>query len=107
MSGGHFDYIEYQIVEQLSGEWRDEEINDLFYDLFEAPLWGNRTGGLMGALDYWQSGDIEEWSYRKYVNKFKDKWFKRTSEDRVNFYANKLQAQCEKYKKELAGELVI
>lgn len=107
MSGGHFNYIEYQIVEQLSGEWRDLEIDELFYDLFEAPLWGNRTGGLMGALDHWLSGDVEEEAYRECVNTFKDKWFKRSNKYRVEFYAGKLQEQCDRMKKELSGALVI
>ena len=107
MSGGHFDYINDRISYEMQGVWRDEEINELFNDLFCAPLWGDRTGGLATALDFWLSGDVGEDKYREYVNKFKDKWFRRTPKNRVDFYTDKLQEQCDRMKKELSGALVI
>ena len=104
MSGGHFDYENYSIGDRMQGQWHDEEINELFDDLFNAPLWGHREGGLATALDFWLSGDVDEETYREYVAKFKKKWFHRTPNNRVEFYQDKLQKYCDKLKEEL-GEI--
>lgn len=101
MSGGYFDYVNENVRWTMEGKWRDEEINELFYDLFCAPLWGSREGGLATALDFWLEGDIDEEVYREYVAKFKKKWFKRTNEDSVKLYQEKLQEYCDKLKKEM------
>lgn len=103
MSGGRFNYNNEIIGWEMDGEWEDEELNELFHDLFCAELWDGRNGGLAMALDYWLSSDIGEESYRKYVAAFKKKWFGRTSEDRVEFYQQKLQEHCDKLKKELGA----
>ena len=103
MSGGRFDYVNDQIAYEMEGKWHDDELNDLFYDLFCAPLWGYRAGGLATALDFWLSGDVGEETYREYVEKFKAKWFGRTQEARVEFYKQKLQERCDELKRELAG----
>lgn len=101
MSGGHFNYTNSSIAWEMEGQWHDEELNELFYDLFCAPLWGSRTGGLATALDFWLSSDVSEETYREYVAKFKEKWFRRTPKNRVEFYQNKLQEHCDKLKKEM------
>ena len=101
MSGGHFNYDNYNIGYTMDGQWQDEEINELFNDLFVGNLWGQRSGGLAGALDYWLADDISEETYREYVDKFKKKWFHRTPGNRVEFYQNKLQDYCDKLKKEM------
>lgn len=104
MSGGHFDWLNSRIGEEMHGQWHDEEINELFDDLFNAPLWGHREGGLATALDFWLAGDIGEDDYREWVKKFKKKWFHRTPNNRVEFYQDKLQKYCDKLKEEL-GEV--
>lgn len=104
MSGGYFDYTNCRVGWEMEGKWRDEEINELFYDLFCADLWGDRSGGLAAALDFWLCSDVNEEKYREYVAKFKAKWFNRTPKNRVEFYQNKLQEHCDKLKKEL-GEI--
>ena len=101
MSGGHFNYANNTVQWEMEGKWHDEEINELFYDLFCADLWDGRNGGLATALDFWLSSDIGEESYREYVAAFKKKWFNRTQEDRVEFYKNKLQEHCDKLKEEM------
>lgn len=93
MSGGHFDYAQYSTQEAFEGVWRDAEINDLFYDLFCAPLWRNRTGGLAEALDLYESGDIGEDAYREEVAKFKKKWFKQSRSKRLRGYVDEQCAQ--------------
>lgn len=105
MSGGHFNIDTHLIGDDMEGEWRDEEINELFHDLFCAELWNGRYGGLASALDYWLAGDVSEEVYREYVHKFKEKWFNRTKEDRVEFYCAKLQEKCDELKGELVGEI--
>lgn len=102
MSGGHFNYANNTVQWEMDGKWEDEEINELFYDLFCADLWDGRNGGLATALDFWLSSDICEETYREYVAAFKKKWFNRTPEDRVEFYQNKLQEHCDKLKEEMS-----
>lgn len=105
MSGGYFFLDTHQIGHAMEGEWQDEEINELFHDLFCAELWNGRYGGLASALDYWLAGDVSKEAYREYVRKFKEKWFNRTKEDRVEFYCAKLQEKCDELKGELVGEI--
>lgn len=102
MSGGYFEYENSHLAYEMEGRWQDEELNELFYDLFCADLWGNRSGGVATALDFWLSGDITEEKYREHVKKFKDKWFGRTDEQRVAFYQDKMQEYCDKLKYELS-----
>lgn len=117
MSGGHFDIYGTSVAEELYGQWRDEEINELFFDLFgsgwcaysrpfgtrldAAPReseFGPRGGGLFESLDFWLSGDIGEEEYRKDVAAFKAKWLaKRTPKSRVAFY----EGQFETYAREI------
>lgn len=102
MSGGHFSYINERVSWEMEGKWEDEELNELFHDLFCADLWDYRDGGLATALDFWLSGDIGEETYREYVAAFKKKWFNRTPKDRIEFYQNKLQEHCDKLKEEMS-----
>lgn len=128
MSGGHFDIYSSTVADELDGEWRDEEINELFFDLFgggwsrrsrifgksydEPPRdseFGPRKGGLFESLDFWLAGDISEESYRKDVAKFKKKWLvKKTPKNRVEYYQSRFEEYAreivEKFKDEL-GEV--
>ncbi len=109
MSGGHFDVYTGNLVDELQGEWQDEEINDLFEDLFgrgwngkrsvfghRSPYvehdkveFGPRGGGLFESLDFWLSGDTSEEDYRDDVRRFKEKWFRKTPKNRVEYYQRK------------------
>ena len=100
MSGGHFGWN--HMPDDLDGEWRDEEINELYRDLFCGGDFSVRGyGGLFQSLDFWLSGDIEESGYRDAVARFKAKWLGRTPKNRVAFYENRLQEACDRYKREL------
>lgn len=104
MSGGHFNYSQDRTVEDFGGEWRDEEINELFADLFGDGCWGSQDReNLAHELDWWLSGDTSEKDYREAVKRFKEKWFRRTPRNRTEFYAGRLQEACERYKSELTG----
>lgn len=49
MSGGHFNYMDFDC---LDGEWRDEELNELFRDLFVGADFSIRGyGGLNTARE--------------------------------------------------------
>lgn len=100
MSGGHFGY-NYS-PQDLDGEWRDEEINELFNDLMCGGEFSVRGyGGLLQSLDFWLSSDTDEKSYRKAVAAFKAKWMHRTPRNRVEFYQRKLQEYTDQLKKEM------
>lgn len=102
MSGGHFDYAQYITREAFEGQFCDAEINDLFYDLFCAPLWGSRTGGLAEALDLWQAGDIGGDAYREEIMKFKRKWFEQSRLKHLKGYVDQ---HCEELHDQLITEL--
>ena len=102
MSGGElFDY-RYPNFDEADGKWADEEINELYHDLFCGGDFSVRGyGGLAQSLDFWISGDTCEEDYREAAARFKKKWFHRTPKQRVEFYQNKLQVDCDRYKREL------
>ena len=120
MSGEHFYGCEPSAVgSTYCGQWRDEELNALFFDLFGCGWKGYRmphtgrlrkaefgdtkssdeyTGGLAEALDMYLDCDISEETYREQVARFKRKWLaKRTPKNRVEFY----QSQFEEYAKDI------
>lgn len=101
MSGGRFGYVQDRVAEEMCGQWRDEELDALFYDLFRAHLWGDREGGLATALDLWLSDDVDEDAYREQVAKFKRRWLNRSQGQRAEFYARRLQKRCDELKEEL------
>ena len=97
MSGGAlFDY-RYPDFSEASGKWADKELDELFDDLFVNGKFAVRGyGGLIQSLDFFVSGDIGEESYRDAVRRFKDKWFRRTPRDRVEFYQAKIRDYAER-----------
>lgn len=76
MSGGSHGYICYRIEEELCGQMYDAELNDLMKDIVE----------LAHDLEWYDSSDISEESYKKTVAEFKRKWFKAKREDRLKVY---------------------
>ena len=105
MSGGAlFDYT-YPNLGEADGKWHDEELNELYHDLFCGSDFSVRGyGGLSQSLDFWLSGDTSEEDYREAVAMFKSKWMHRTPRNRVEFYQCKLQEYADKCKKEM-GEV--
>ena len=130
MSGGHFYGYHGDIdLDALRGAWRDEELNELFEDLFGLGYDGRRTifgytspymehntvefgprgGGLFESLDFWLSGDTTEEDYLADLKRFKAKWFKRTPKNRAEYYQQKFEQYArellDKFKEELGGEV--
>lgn len=125
MSGGHFNYKNEDVAYEMCGQWRDEELNELFFDLFggdgyRSPFagcgskpreceFGVRGGGLAEALDFWLACDIGEEAYREQVERFKRKWLiKKTPANRVEFYRQRFREYAEniaaEFERQLCGE---
>ena len=103
MSGGYFDYAQASVADEFDGQWHDAELDDLFHDLFVAPIGdGHRAGGLAEALDLWLSDDWSEADYRREVAKFKQKWFKASRSKRLEGYVDQ---RCDELKAELHAML--
>lgn len=102
MSGGElFDYT-WPNLEEADGKWADEEMNELYHDLFVGGEFSVRGyGGLCQSLDFWLSSDTREEDYRDALSRFKAKWFHRLPKNRVEYYEGKLQQACDRYKMEL------
>lgn len=73
MSGGSYNYIYSRLKDECGNNMYDEEMNDLINDLCE----------VLHDLEWWQSCDTSEESYRKTLTKFKKKWFKGNREERL------------------------
>lgn len=76
MSGGSYNYIYCRLEEECDGRMYDAEMNDLIRDLCE----------VLHDLEWWQSCDTSEDSYRKVLSDFKQKWFKGDREQRLKGY---------------------
>ena len=94
MSGGSHDYICFKIQEELCGQMRDAELNDLVQDV----------ANLAHDLEWADSCDISYEDYKTSIHKFKEKWFESDRHQRLKNY---IDSEIEKTKKslyELIGE---
>lgn len=73
MSGGAYDYRFEDLKNTYVGKMHDIELDKLMKDL----------AGVLKALEWWQSGDTEQETYRKVVKTFKEKWLGVSQEERV------------------------
>lgn len=76
MSGGSYSYIFRELSEQCEGAMYDDEMNDMIHDLCE----------VLHDLEWWQSSDSNEATYRETLKKFKDKWFRGNRQERLKGY---------------------
>lgn len=72
MSGGAFDYAYYKI-EDIAKLTSDPEIRDLMLDLAE----------LYHDEEWYRSGDTGRSDWLESLNRFKEKWFKTSREERL------------------------
>ena len=93
MSGGYFDYKNWEVAETFEDQFEDRELNDLFNDLFCAPISERRSGGVVGALDLYKSADWSRDDYLAVVRRFKKKWFKTSRDKRLQGYVEKACAE--------------
>ena len=105
MSGGALYDYRWPNLDEADGKWRDEELNELYHDLFVGGDFSPRDyGGLALSLDVWLSYDTSEEAYREDLRRFKAKWMHRTPRNRLEFYQGKLQEYADRLKDEL-GEI--
>lgn len=78
MSGGSRDYVYYRIKDDLAGKMYDAELDDLMSDIAD----------LAHDVEWYDSGDICEETYRESVAKFKEKWFGSDRTDRLIGYVD-------------------
>lgn len=79
MSGGSHNYLYNRVEEEYCGAMHDIELDDLMTDIVK----------LLHDLEWYDSGDYGENTYRELVNKFKKKWFGTSREDRLKEYVDK------------------
>lgn len=66
MSGGSHDYVYCKIDDELVGQMKDHELNEVMKDIVL----------LAHDLELADSGDIGDEDYFETVQKFKEKWLK-------------------------------
>lgn len=76
MSGGSRNYAYAWIDSEYCGKMYDRELNDLMNDICN----------LAKAVEWYESGDTSEETYREQVAEFKEKWFKQPRRDRLKKY---------------------
>lgn len=114
MSGGSFNYLantmcetlfndevganygkicdkEYARIARKMNPMHDRELSEFMADVM----------CLLYGLEWFDSCDIGEETYKECVNKFKSKWLKRTEKDRLNRYLEDLKSYYEELVEEL------
>ena len=91
MSGGSYNHGYINIEYEYVGRMKDNELNEMMKDLVQ----------VLHDLEWWQSADSSEETYRETVTKFKSKWFKRRKCD-IESLVNEV---FENKKQELLKEL--
>lgn len=94
MSGGSHNFICYKIEEELVGQMKDPELNDLIKHIAD----------LAHTLEWADSGDYDQSDYMEAVKKFKEKWFGKNRTKRLKGYIDK---QVEEVRKELYAMIAV
>ncbi len=90
MSGGSYCYMYCRIEEEYVGRMYDSQLNEMMKDLVK----------VLHDLEWWQSSDTGEDTYRRAVTEFKKKWFKQTKID----VQKQIESELERTKNELLKE---
>ena len=89
MSGGSYGYNYSTVEEEYAGRMYDAEMDALIRDLVP----------VLKAVEWWQSGDTSDDSYRKAVKKFKTKWL--SGDVRMKRLEEIITEQCDNLKTDL------
>ena len=117
MSGGSHNYIAYEINAELF----ENRIETHYTNVCDAknariarnlnPMHDRELSELMAdvmcilhALEWYDSCDIREESYKQYINMFKKKWMPRSHEAKANSYAEDLKVLYKELDAELRRE---
>jgi len=95
MSGGSYNYIGSTLEMECAGRMYDAEMNDLIVDLCK----------VLHDLEWWQSCDSSEETYRKTVAKFKEKWFQGSRKERLKGYIDEQLGMTRQLLYNLIGEM--
>lgn len=122
MSGGSHNYIANEINEALFEDRFENRIDNRYKNVCDEkiariarnlnPMHDRELSELMAdvmcllhGLEWFDSCDIGEETYKECVNKFKAKWMHRTENDRLNGYLGDLKSYYESCYEELVEEL--
>lgn len=94
MSGGSYGYIYSRLLDVCENSMYDREMNALIQDIAK----------VLHDLEWWQSSDISEATYRKTVSEFKKKWLGGNREERLKDMINEIFNEAKKEASELIGE---
>ena len=73
MSGGSLDYVYGRLEDCATGKMHDPEMEDLLKDFVK----------VLHDLEWWLSSDTSEEDYRKTLRRFKKKWLRGNSVERL------------------------
>lgn len=90
MSGGSYSYIYRRVEEECVDRMFDSQLNEMMKDLVK----------VLHDLEWWQSCDTGEDTYRRAVTEFKKKWFKQTKID----VQKQIESEFERTKNKLLKE---
>lgn len=90
MSGGSYNYVHCRVEEECVNRMYDSQLNEMMKDLVK----------VLHDLEWWQSSDTGEDTYRRAVTEFKKKWFKQTKID----VQKQIESEFERTKDELMKE---
>lgn len=93
MSGGSHGYVYSSIDYELVGNMKDREMDDLMKDIVK----------VAHDIEWWDSSDISEDTYRKTVREFKEKWFGSNREERLKGYVDDAISDAKKEMYKLLG----
>lgn len=95
MSGGSHNYIYGQLRDVCEGQMYDAEMDDLIRDLCK----------VLHDLEWWQSGDTSENTYRITLSAFKKKWLNSSERDkRLKGYIDEQMSLVKRQLYNLIGE---
>lgn len=90
MSGGSYSYVYCQVENECVGRMFDRQLDEMMKDLVK----------VLHDLEWWQSSDTGEDTYRRAVTEFKKKWFKQRKID----IHKQIESEFERTKDELMKE---
>lgn len=90
MSGGSYSYVYCKVENECVGRMFDRQLDEMMKDLVK----------VLHDLEWWQSSDTGEDTYRRAVTEFKKKWFKQTKID----VQRQIESEFELTKNELLKE---
>ena len=90
MSGGSYSYVYCRVENECVGRMFDRQLDEMMKDLVK----------VLHDLEWWQSSDTGEDTYRRAVTEFKKKWFKQRKID----VQKQIESEFERTKDELMKE---